>query len=345
MIGRRLQKLFDDKTPKLGNALDTNGFPITITDDGAVPRGLMGGANGSQLPVGAALTSAVDVNDFNINDGTFLARKGAVDIYGAATKINGLKQGQTKNSAVQCTPDGLIFPVELPTPGWEVSDTDTGDYPLNLLSVWIEMTGLTVTVPEAVPNGQRVDFSTNIHFVNSATGNNRSGTIDIGYGINGSPPIANTNVFVEVAFDSVVPIAFSTTTLILNANDTITLWCRRATENHSQFSPSADASAGGLHQLIVSSSVAAAAKFAGLNHNHDSRYYEKTIIGTITPDDNKTAGIFIITNMVDSPLLEVFVYSGTNLIYQRRTTIKDVPVIETRQFVNGSNFWTTWRTV
>lgn len=249
---RRPFTLVDDLNPQLGGTLDTNGNPILITDDGNVPRGSLIGTNGTLLPVGAALSVVIDPVDFDTNDGIFLARQGAIDLYGQSATIHGLNSGQTENRQVYCTPQGVLYTVVPPAPGWQVSDTDNGNYPLPTLALWVNVTGLIVIVPQNVANGDRIDFAASIHFVNSATGNNRSGSVDIGYGVNGAQPLSGANVRIEEGFDSVIPVSFVNTAIVLTASDTISIWVRRSSQDHAQFSPAADARVGAIHQFTVS---------------------------------------------------------------------------------------------
>lgn len=227
------------------------GKQLQFKDSGSVFRGGLLATSGAGLKAGIALVNSPDGIAFDTNSGAVVCAIGAVEIYGAEATLHGLNTGQTDNRQVFCTPDGTLYSVSPPPTGWFVSDTDNALYNLPTLATWVKITGLTVTVPQDLALGDRLDLTANLHVIELS--GNRDGTIDISYGINGAQPTgAGVNKFVSPGFDSLIPISIVTTTVSLTSGDTLDVWARRSTQGHNQFNLTVDGTTGAGHELSAS---------------------------------------------------------------------------------------------
>ncbi len=227
-------KIADDSTPILGGELQTDNNDIILQDAVLVEKGRIGyEATIDGVYIGFISNPA---NGFNpLTDGGVSAKAGEVSLSGSIVELNAFKNG-TENLQVYVSPDGVLFGVVPPIPGWEETDTDNADYSFPALGSWVQITGLFITVPQAVDAGDRIDATVNLYFQEVG---GRGGTIDIGIGINGvAPTTALDNVRMEAGFDANVPVSITTTTHGgIAINDTVNVFVRRSTQDHANFSP------------------------------------------------------------------------------------------------------------
>lgn len=239
----------------LQNALDTKyeeGDSPTFEDatvDSVIILDDSNEEQGRVVPVaggGVAIASTSD-GTYDENDGGLAALDGRVELHGAATQVKALEGSDSRE--VWVSSDGTLYPV---TPSvdssWSESDTDTGQYDLGTgtgTGSWVELTGLEITVPQAVTSGDRVDIFANLWISNKTS--NRSGNVEVGFGINGASPANGISRPVPQGFNGYIPTNISTTTVTLSVSDTITIFARITGGSNAQYGVDVDGSQGTLN--------------------------------------------------------------------------------------------------
>ncbi|RLA19966.1 MAG: hypothetical protein DRQ56_04215, partial [Gammaproteobacteria bacterium] len=243
-------QVINDTNPQLGGALETQNNDIIIQNSSLTEVGRLG-VLASDDGIAIARTSN---GVYDANDGGVSAQAGVVALHGGVANVQTL--AGTGNRQVYVNSEGSFYDVVPAEPAWTESDTDIGDYALNTLGAWVEMTGLVISVPSTVDIGAPVQITANLHIVNNSA--NRGGTIDVGVGKNGVDPTFNgANKVIVGDMDSVIPVSVTTTSHGgLTSGDTLSIFARRATEEHSQFAPEMHGSTGAEHELIVSTASA-----------------------------------------------------------------------------------------
>jgi len=242
-------EIFDDKTPILGGELNTNANHVVIDSAPGVESGRIG-----TTATGGSFLAKTTLGAYDPNDGGLAAEAGIIELHGGIAQVKTLAGAD--NREVWVNQDGSLFAVIPPAPGFSVSDTDNGNYALPTLGVFVRLTGLQVIIPQTVAIGEPLRIIANIHIINASA--TRGGSIDVAIGINGAAPTGSgINNLISGGLDAVVPTSITTTDHAgLAINDTVEIWVRKATEDHVQFSPAADASSGGLHEMAVSNEAA-----------------------------------------------------------------------------------------
>lgn len=244
-IRERLNALEDHHHAELKAVMDAGGYAIAFTKVGQVV-GFIGLTKDGALGLGSASSDS-----FSESDGGIKLNPGSATIYGSVVNVNSL--GGDGPRQVYCDPDGSLYAVDPPPPAWSDSDTDTGDYPLDDLGTWVRMTGLEAVVQVDVPAGNVLSAFASIHCVNDSS---RMGSIDLGLGIGNAQPTTPFNSVIPDGFDSSIPINVSSSNHGgLTAGQTVTIWGRRATQEHAQFSPVLEGSTGIPHTIEISVSA------------------------------------------------------------------------------------------
>ncbi len=240
----KLSNLSEDLTPELGGNLDTIGNDILFQDGSNNYCGAIGRTTDDKL--GLIYSTDGTLDPLN---GAVVLGNGLSEIHGTTTSVSSLSGASAQQ--VYCNSDGTLYSVTPPLPAWSISDTDTGDYPLEVLGTWVSMAGLAVTAPLDVLAGNLVSVVVNVHIHNlSAT---RFGTVNIGIGINGATPSeASTNYYIPGGFVGYIPVSLSTTNHGgITAGDTIEAWGQRSSESNGAFEPVLEGSVN-YHELILS---------------------------------------------------------------------------------------------
>ncbi len=214
----------NDTTPALGGDLDLDGNYILITN----PSDGLEGAIGLALNNTDVFFARIEVaGTYNPADGGILCRPGVLELGGSVVVIPALKGTGIRD--LRITEDGIIYAADLPTPGWQVSDTSTFNHDFGngkTVGPWVEVQDLEVFFGGAVSIGDRVDVFVELYVENTE---DKAGTIEIGIGINGAnPAVVGSNQSVGPEALTYVPVSWS---FISSANyttgDRIDVFARR----------------------------------------------------------------------------------------------------------------------
>jgi len=241
----KLSALEEDTAPRLGGHLGTKDHGIWLSDGADAVTGVL-----VKTASGAALAHSID-GTYDPADGAILVGAGKVTFGGSVANFVALEGADTRD--VRVAADGTLYAATLPAAGWLVTDTDNGDYSLDTLGVWVNITGLVNLCVEAVADGDQLNLMLNLSIVNNDA--TREGTIDIGFGLGVSvePLSPAQNIPIRGGFDSNVAVNIATTTHGgLAQDDAISVWARRATQTHNNFAPELEGSIGRIHEFILS---------------------------------------------------------------------------------------------
>ena len=225
-------KVIDDTAPQLGGELQTKGQQISITSTGDTYQAFIGDL---VTRPGGYFAFTPDGATFDPNDGGFTVEPGISHAYGISI-VEDLKHATAGGQQVYVSTDGVLYGVEPPAAGWSDSAADNANYLRSGtgLNVWQLLTGLQTTAAEAVSSGDRFDVAAAVHTNNTTS---RTGTIELGFGINGAQPASAAQSYVIVEnFTGYLNFSTTTTTITLAQNDTLDIWARVTSESNTQFS-------------------------------------------------------------------------------------------------------------
>ena len=238
-----LQNIIEDTTPQLGGSLQTKGNNIVFSTAADALQGALGI---NSLEDGVVLVYSTD-GLWDSTDSAVECIAGGVIAHGTAMQVKSLEG--TDSRQVYCSESGILYSVVPPAPGWEETDTDTAEFQLPTLGLWVEMTNLVITVPQDVLAGARLDVYTNL---NVEERGGRSGSIAIGVGVNGAQPLNEFSRIISVDFSGFIPVSLTTTTHGgLTTGDTVSVWVQKDAQDHASFDLWVDGAIS-PHELIVS---------------------------------------------------------------------------------------------
>ncbi len=217
-------KVADDPAPMLGGQLDTDNNEIVISN---AADAIQGGIGVNPNDAAAVYFAHVTATGYDPADGGILAAPGKVGLHGSVVEVPSLVGAESRN--VQVSEEGILYAAPLPATGWEVSDTSTFDYSFgngSTVTAWVEVGGLEINPVADVDVGDRVDIFVSLYVENTE---DKSGTLDIGIGINSADPIAvGASVSVGPETLTYIPLSWSTTTHGgLTTSDRIDVFVRR----------------------------------------------------------------------------------------------------------------------
>ena len=247
--------VFDEVNTFEATVLGVGGFrrqniqPLLLYDSGGLLKGIVGIG-----PSGLPFFVYSEDGTFDVTQGGLILDAGAVGISGTAITLNALAEVGGGNRAVHVNEDGDLFAVDLPAPSWQLQDTDIGTYDSLAgtgLGPWVELTGLTVTctASETAVPGDRINIYSNVFTVNKT--NNRTGTIEFGFGTNGVAPTSGTVKAVSAGFADYVSVSDTSTLVTLVDTDVISVFARRVTGSQAAFGVDWDGGLGSPHEFIV----------------------------------------------------------------------------------------------
>jgi len=183
--GRYLQTVEQDTAPTLGGDLVTGGYQINFTDGAGATFGYASNTTSD----GVAMWHSVADTVFDPSDGGLQLLPGTFEHYGAVQYMPAYDadDGVVRNMAIK---DGRLMVEDKPAPGWDVSDTSNGKYPLVTLAAWVPFDGvnpLQVTTTNAVAEGERLTFQFTAHVTNA---DNKVANIALSIGLDGAAPTA-----------------------------------------------------------------------------------------------------------------------------------------------------------
>ena len=143
-----------DLSPQLGEALETLGHNIQITDAVGEITGLIG-----ESLSGIAFVYTGPDGIYEETDGGVNLVPGIVELHGTTAVVKSL-EGTTPRQ-VYCSTDGSLYPVEPPAQGWVATDTSADTTGLGNGSTegpWIEIADLITNPVADVADGSRLDL-------------------------------------------------------------------------------------------------------------------------------------------------------------------------------------------
>lgn len=228
-----LQNLAEDTTPELGGHLSTKGQTVQIRDSGDNLRGVMG----NQVTGNGWYAVYSSDGNYDPLNGGAVFNSGGLELHGAAVSVEELSHTNTSGRQVYVSESGVLFGVDPPDPGWISTATDSGSHDLGTgtgAGAWVEVTALDMNVAEAVANGDRLDGGFQLYAVNK-TGN-RTGEVEIGYGLNGAAPTGVAAARpISAGFDGYLSGSFTLFNVTLAQNDTLSIWARINNGSQSAF--------------------------------------------------------------------------------------------------------------
>ena len=247
----KLGDVIDDTTPQLGGNLETRGNKIVITQSDDTPRAII---EDTASGTGAGFGFSVDGVNFDLADGAFEVEPGEARVWGTTVSIESLKHVELAGRVVHVTRDGALYGLPAADPGWDDSGTDITAYPHigTALNDWKELTGLSRVAGDDVAFGEPVDVSAAIWTVNNTT--NRTGTIEIGFGINGADPtLAAQSYIIPELFNGYINYALRYVDAVLSNGDAIGIFVRVTAQSNLQFTTNLVFDGGvGVHSSVVS---------------------------------------------------------------------------------------------
>ena len=251
--------VFDEVNTFEATVLGVGGFrrqniqPLLLYDSGGLLKGIVGIG-----PLGQPFFVYSEDGTFDVTQGGLILDAGAVGIGGTAITLNALAEVGGGNRAVHVNEDGDLFAVDLPAPSWQLPTvppaTDTGTYD-SLAGTgagpWVELTGLAVTctASETAVPGDRINIYSNVFTVNKT--NNRTGTIEFGFGTNGVAPTSGTVKAVSAGFADYIAVSDTSTLVTLVDTDVVSVFARRVTGSQAAFGVDWDGGLGDPHELTV----------------------------------------------------------------------------------------------
>ena len=145
--------------------------------------------------------------------------------------------------AIERVTDCLRDQIDALPAGWEVTDSDYGNYIFG--TSWAPITGLEANTVTNIAAGDRWDFSARIRMSNDGS---VSGLVRFGLGIDGAAPVdEGYSISVPANFVGRVGLSgWSLAEQLIPADSTITMWVRESSGNDPQFNP---AIAGNISEL------------------------------------------------------------------------------------------------
>ena len=221
--------LINDTTPQLGGELQSKGQAVALTRGDDSYHALLGAMTAEP---GAYFVYSADGASFDPADGGFTIGPGQVEQYGS-TILNAQAHTDTAGRQLYVSQGGVVYSVEAPAPGWEAAETDTTNTArAGAVNAWQQLPNLTTTIAQALSD-ERLDIEAAVWVANGIS--NHSGSVEIGYGINGAQPTAGTPSFIPESFAGYVTLSVSPS-LTQAQNDTIGIWMRVTQESNPQFS-------------------------------------------------------------------------------------------------------------
>ena len=219
---QRLANIVEDPSPQLGEALETLGHNIQITDAVGEITGLVGESSS-----GIAFVYTGPDGIYEETDGGVNLVPGIVELHGTTTVVKALEG--TTSRQVYCSPDGNLYPVEPPAQGWVATDTSADTTGLgngNTEGPWIEIADLIVNPVADVADGSRLDLLIGLYVENTA---NDTGTLNVGIGKNHvDPTFVGASLSVAGKTKAMLQFSFiSTTHGGLLTSDDLTVYIQR----------------------------------------------------------------------------------------------------------------------
>lgn len=243
-VDTKIGAVIEDPNPELGGLLITKANHIVVSDDAGNLNGLLGRLDSGTMFVTYNVSGTYDPTD----GGIAMAPYGLV-FHGTTLAIESLRG--TTHRQLRVSPEGTIYAVELPPPGWEVIDTGTDTVDLPDLSTWYPVDGLLVTIPEDVATGERLNTIVGLWMTNAS--DRGGGTVSVGFGFNGAAPTSvGGTKYLSAPFSGYVSFAVSLTQHAgFTTGDEVKIWARQEPRDGNRFEPSVDGSLG-THEFVLS---------------------------------------------------------------------------------------------
>ena len=234
-INSLISAVADDTTPVLRGPLRTNGHPIIITNTDGVEVGRLENIPGTE---GVFLAQIGPDGIYRQEDAGITLLPGKVRLTGTTAGIASLASSDYGD--VWATQDGDLYLQKPPSPGWVVTDTDTGVYALS--ESWVALTDLFVVTPEIITAGSRWDYTSKLFIVNSGQDD---GVLDLSPMLGSEPPDGNSVTSITIAANFSGYVSFSGWSIAaadIAINSEIKVWAKMQARSSSQFLPSANGS-------------------------------------------------------------------------------------------------------
>ena len=161
-----------------------------------------------ETPNGLALAYSKS-SSYDPNNGAVNVASGLVEMHGAQANVQTLADDVV--GPVWSDSTGNLFGVEPPDPGWEdgaISAGVTVQFPNASPGAWVLIPGLQTIIAQDVVDGDPLDVTAFVHLVESS--GNQSGTVEMGFGINGADPlVSQANKVISGGFEGYFTAGFT----------------------------------------------------------------------------------------------------------------------------------------